>query len=256
MKNNFLIFLFIVAAAIFCSCSKEKPVVKKVYNEAEDLKAGAPASVFTVKIQGTGGAVIEGYVTPVGKEPLDSIVVDGTAGSEVKTMKANRLFCYVVKKGTAGSVMVSVFAGEKLMVRDSTSADGGFIQLTAMPDSAGIKREYVRDSVAFYLSITCEDNMNVPVKIRKSNYQNFATSMHKFMLPALIPITDCKKFEADVFNDENFMAEFTCEIWNSKKEPIAHKTCPEGGPGTAIHLYDDEYFKKKKIIYDTVEAKK
>ncbi|MBX7047267.1 MAG: hypothetical protein K1X86_15665 [Ignavibacteria bacterium] len=253
ISDNLFFVLCLISICAISSCG-EKPPERKQFST--ELKSGAPASEFTIKFEGTPGTTMQGYITPAGKESLDSIIVDGPAGAEVRTMKANKVFCYFVKKGEGGNIRVSIFSGNKLMIRDSTGADNGFIQLTALPDSAGINREYVKDSIAFFLSITSDEKMSLPIKLRKSMMKNFATSMHRLNIPVVIPITDCQKFEADVFNDENFMAEFTCEIWNSKKEPIARKTCPEGGPGVGVHLYDDEYFRKKKIQYDTVEAKK
>lgn len=65
--------------------------------------------------------------------------------------------------------------------------------------------------------------------------------------PALIPITDCKAIGAYIFKDEELMSEFVCEIWDSKKNPIARKKCAFGGAGVSIHLYDNEYYKKSDV---------
>jgi len=239
-KNKTLIVTFFISAILFLSCGLGKKLNltnenKGEYQPPAEVNINLPHTVFTVKIEGTKGLPVNGYITPMGKQVLERYDIKGEVPLEYKSVEANKIFLKVIKPGVGGFIRVTLLDKDKVLFCDSTNVDKKYVQMIAYPGNSGfgnmpqIENEEIQTNqltnTSGYIRVTCEKPMIASVQITKDYYQNSVVCSWEGKTPFIMPVGFCKYFSVEAYNDQNVMWDFTCEILDADKKVLRSMKC-------------------------------
>ena len=214
--------------------SAEERKNKKTY----ELIPDAPATEFTIKLEGLTGTEVGGYFTPIGKQVLETVELQGTVPQTFKTLYCNKIFLRGIKPPLGGYLKVTVLEDGKIVMKDSTNVDKKYVQMLVFAGGEGVRREVNHDEVIGYVRITCEKPMLANVQLFKHFKQNYSIYSLQGKTPFTMAITDCDRYSIEAYNDRHVMYDFTCDVMDENEKVFFTKVCKSTEPGIKIESYE------------------